>query len=337
MGKLEVPASPKISIILPVYNTVDYLAICIDSVIAQTFTDWELLLIDDGSTDGSDRVCDDYAARDSRIRLVHKSNSGKPDCLNMAIGMARGEYVSFVDSDDWLEPNMLEVLLAALESIGVDFASCGYLNEFVGQTVWAPVCRRKTTLTHSQTVRMIYDRKLYGYLHGRLYRRSLLVEPVPQLRRYEDYAVIYKWAFRGRGTVLCPECLYHYRQRRSSIMNAEGDVRLLTAMIVSECYDFVKSHKVLREEDNKEIAARNFMRIAKTIARQMEGQQCYGMLRKIRQLVASIQPVSHDMVDCKTYRRMGQLKRSVTLFYYSQKFRNLLVLGHRERHYELFD
>lgn len=336
MEKFTSSTSPKISLILPVYNTVDYLGKCIDSILTQTFTDWELIIIDDGSTDGSAALCDDYAEKDARIRLTHKKNSGKPDSLNLAIGMARGEYVSFVDSDDWLEPTMLEVLLKALEEFDVDFASCGYLNEYADGTVWAPVCGRKTTLTSSQTVRQIYDRKLYGYLHGRLYRKSILVEPVPQLRRYEDYAVIYKWTFHGRGSVLCPECLYHYRQRSSSIMNSEGDERLLMVIILTQCYAFVKKNNILREEDNKEILVRNLVRVAKTIAREKNGQQCFGMLKKIRMMIAEVQPIDRGWLDGKTYRRMKQLTRSVSLFYYYQKISNLFVRGHREYHRELF-
>jgi len=336
MEKSYTSTFPKISLILPVYNTADYLGKCIDSILVQTFSDWELIIIDDGSTDGSPVMCDDYAEKDGRIRLTHKKNSGKPDSLNLAISMARGDYVGFVDSDDWLEPTMLEVLLKALEEIDADFASCGYLNEYVDGTDLAPVCDKKTTLTSSQTVRQLYDRKLYGYLHGRLFRKSTLVEPIPQLRRYEDYAVIYKWASHGRGSVLCPECLYHYRQRRSSIMNSEGDERLLMAIILSQCYSFVKENNILRVEDNKEIVVRNLVRVAKTIAREKSGQQCFGMLRKIRMLIAEVQPIDRGWLDGKTYRRMKQLMRSVSLFYYSQKIRNMFVRGHREHHRELF-
>jgi len=328
--------TPRVSLILPVYNTKDYLGPCIDSIIGQTFGDWELLVVDDGSTDGSGAICDTYDHRDDRITVVHKLNTGKPDTLNLAIGMVKAEFVGFIDSDDWLEPDMLEVLLQALDSTRTDVASAGYLNEFADTVTHDVVCRQQTSITACQMVKLLYDRKLPAYLHGRLFRRTLLQEPVPQLRRYEDYAVIYKWISHGWGAVLCPQCLYHYRQRSSSIMNSEGDARLLTALIISDCYQFVRENRLLSEKSNKQIAACNFVRIAKTIARETKGSQCTGMLKKIRQMLIQIQPVSRTMVDGKTYRRMRQLLRSVIVFQLFQKISNLFVRGHREHHHVLF-
>ena len=98
-----------ISIITPVYNVEKYLPQCIDSVIAQTFRNWELILVDDGSTDRSGAICDEYAAKDSRIRVHHKENSGQADSRNIALRMARADLIGYVDSDDWTEPDMYEV------------------------------------------------------------------------------------------------------------------------------------------------------------------------------------------------------------------------------------
>ena len=95
---------PKISVIVPVYNTEKYLHRCIDSVLAQTFTDWELLLIDDGSKDTSGSICDKYAAKDKRIRVFHKENGGVSSARNLGRDYAQGEWVTFVDSDDYIEP-----------------------------------------------------------------------------------------------------------------------------------------------------------------------------------------------------------------------------------------
>lgn len=102
---------PKISIIVPVYNVEKYLHQCIDSVLAQTFTDWELLLIDDGSPDRSGEICDDYAVKDSRIRVFHKPNGGVSSARNLGLDNAHGEYITFLDSDDWLEPTYLSDFL----------------------------------------------------------------------------------------------------------------------------------------------------------------------------------------------------------------------------------
>ena len=101
---------PKISVIIPVYNTEKYLHRCIDSILAQTFTDYELLLINDGSKDNSGTICDEYAKKDSRIRVVHKENGGVSSARNMGLDNAKGEWICFIDSDDWVEKEYLKVL-----------------------------------------------------------------------------------------------------------------------------------------------------------------------------------------------------------------------------------
>ena len=115
-----------ISIITPVYNVEKYLPQCIDSVIAQTFSDWELILVDDGSTDRSGAICDEYAAKDARVRVIHKENSGQADSRNIALRMARADLIGYVDSDDWIEPDMYEVLYRTMTETGADISVCGY-------------------------------------------------------------------------------------------------------------------------------------------------------------------------------------------------------------------
>lgn len=110
---------PKISIIVPVYNAEKYLSKCIDSVLAQTFSDWELLLIDDGSPDRSGEISDEYASKDTRIRVFHKSNGGVSSARNLGLDNAKGEYVTFVDSDDWLMPDTVEKCFPYIEKYDV--------------------------------------------------------------------------------------------------------------------------------------------------------------------------------------------------------------------------
>ena len=97
----------KISVIVPVYNVISCISRCIDSLLEQTLTDWELLLIDDGSSDGSALICDDYSSKDKRIKVFHKENGGVSSARNLGIEQASGDWIVFVDSDDWCEPNYL--------------------------------------------------------------------------------------------------------------------------------------------------------------------------------------------------------------------------------------
>ena len=116
---------PELSIIVPVYKVEKYLPRCIDSILAQTFGDFELILIDDGSSDGCGRICDEYARKDKRIVVIHQKNMGVSAARNAGLDIARGRYIGFVDSDDWIEPQMYEVMMDAIRENGADMAVCG--------------------------------------------------------------------------------------------------------------------------------------------------------------------------------------------------------------------
>lgn len=133
-----------ISIIVPVYNAEKYLARCVDSIIAQTFPNWELLLIDDGSADNSGNICDAYAQQDGRIRAVHQPNGGVSAARNRGVQLAQGEYILFVDSDDYMLPMMCETMVEALESTGSDCVVCGTTE--TGGGYWRPTANRNYTL-----------------------------------------------------------------------------------------------------------------------------------------------------------------------------------------------
>lgn len=112
--------NPKVSIIVPIYNAQEKLRRCIESILKQDFTNFELLLLNDGSKDKSGEICDEYAAKDSRIYVLHKENSGVSDTRNQAIRLSRGEYIQFVDSDDWLTPDATGLLAGTMEKQGCD-------------------------------------------------------------------------------------------------------------------------------------------------------------------------------------------------------------------------
>lgn len=122
-----------ISIIVPVYNVELYLRQCLDSILSQTFKDWECILIDDGSTDSSPSICDEYVSRDSRFKVAHKINEGLSSARNEALKLAKGEYIGFVDSDDWIEPEMYEVLYSNIKEYNADISMVGYRMEFRGR------------------------------------------------------------------------------------------------------------------------------------------------------------------------------------------------------------
>ncbi len=128
-------SNPTISIIVPVYNTEQYLPKCLDSIAAQTFTDFEVLMIDDGSTDGSGEICDRYSQSDSRFIVIHQSNQGVSASRNNGLKQARGNYIAFVDSDDYVHPQMLELLYMAIRQGDYDFSTARYLSVNIDQEI----------------------------------------------------------------------------------------------------------------------------------------------------------------------------------------------------------
>jgi len=119
-----------ISIIVPVFNVAEYLPRCLNSIINQTYSDLEVIIVDDGSTDGSPLICDEYASMDSRIKVVHKLNGGLSSARNTGLDMCTGEFVIFIDSDDWMDVEMVKSLYDAICSTGADIATCGIINVF---------------------------------------------------------------------------------------------------------------------------------------------------------------------------------------------------------------
>ena len=113
-----------VSVLVPVYNSESVLARCLDSIISQTYKDLEIILVDDGSTDSSPRICDEYAVRDSRIKVIHQKNGGISNARNTGLKNAKGEYIQLVDHDDVIHPQMVEILLALFDNEDYDFSMC---------------------------------------------------------------------------------------------------------------------------------------------------------------------------------------------------------------------
>ncbi len=210
--------TPTISVIVPVYNVEHYLAQCIDSILAQTFADFELILIDDGSPDDCGRICDEYAEKDTRIRVIHQENGGVSKARNRAIDIAQGEYVCFVDSDDLILPMYLERLFTAITENNADIASCGhYITHYQnGQVINQEA--KKLSLDGdfplcSNALMELQEKHLYCSSCFHLLRINIIREnnisflPIP---RAEDASFMYRYLSFASTIAICPEPLYNY-------------------------------------------------------------------------------------------------------------------------------
>lgn len=215
--------SPLISIIVPVYQVKPYLSDCLNSIMMQTLTDWEMLLVDDGSNDGSEAVCDEYASKDSRIRVFHQENAGLSAARNTALNHARGSFYTMVDSDDLLSTNdYLQNLYDALIENDAEMSVCGHI-EFDDGTKPPRIALVDKPSVYVCTGREFYSQNrtkefYYSSADAKLYRKELFENiryPVGHV--YEDVATQHRISFNCRRIACINESLYAYRQRQSSL------------------------------------------------------------------------------------------------------------------------
>lgn len=207
-----------ISIIIPVYKVERYLRQCLDSILCQTYRDLDILLIDDGSPDRSGEICEEYATKDNRIRVFHTKNNGLSSARNLGLREAKGEYIGFIDSDDWIEPNMYEILLRRLEEKGTDISICGVWKEYLGSRCDYSICDGIYDGTEAIRI-LIYDQISNG-VWNRLYKKECWTSiTFPENHTYEEIATSYKVILMAHSVLCVPERLYHYRMRKDSIVH----------------------------------------------------------------------------------------------------------------------
>ena len=213
----------QISVIVPVYQVEAYLPQCIDSILAQTFRDFELILVDDGSQDRSGAICDEYAGRDERVRVLHKENGGLSDARNAGLEQANGDYFLFVDSDDFIAPMMLERLYAGAQREGADLAICNFRYTF--DTKEKKDFSTAMTAEILRGAEIFYNRKndrshgFWTVAWNKLYKRETFGKLRFRSGKYHEDEFwandMYQLDIR---VVTIPDCLYYYRQRGGSIM-----------------------------------------------------------------------------------------------------------------------
>lgn len=209
-----------ISVIIPVYNVAEYLPACLDSVLTQDYGELEVILIDDGSKDNSGTICDNYAAADSRVKVIHQQNGGAAAAKNAGLRIATGEYLSFVDGDDYLEPNAYGYMTAALKDMGADAIHCNFREIYQNRSEDSLVNRGRTVVNSREYLLRFTKDWSCPLLWNKLYKRSLF-EGVffEEGHKIDDEYFTYQGFLRD-CTILCDEkIIYNYRKRRSSVMS----------------------------------------------------------------------------------------------------------------------
>lgn len=219
-----------VSIIVPVYNVEKYLNECIESIVNQSYENIEILLINDGSTDFSGKMCDEWAKRDNRINVFHQKNKGISAARNLGIEKSKGEYLIFIDSDDYVDKNYVEYLYQSLVQNKTDMALCGfnYVNED-GEYIADSTCTLKNNIiTRNQ---MFWNLKLensWYYLMScnKIYKKSFFDKvKYPEGKVHEDVAIFHYLVEQTEKISIIQTPLYYYRKRLNSITNTKKDIK----------------------------------------------------------------------------------------------------------------
>ena len=207
------------SVIVPVYNVDRYLGRCIKSIMQQSYRNLEIILVDDGSTDNSGTICDTFKETDDRIIVIHKENGGLSDARNAGIKMFTGEYVTFIDSDDYVSPDMISLMLTVLKQSSCQIVQCEFVRgkddtyKFTGNGKYKVYNKRNA----------FENRDVHVCVWGKLYEKSLIKGryfPIGKINEDEYYT--YKCVYESNRTAIMPDALYYYFQRSNSIMHKKN-------------------------------------------------------------------------------------------------------------------
>lgn len=223
---------PIISVIVPVYNSEKYLSRCIESIISQSFVDLEIILINDGSFDKSGDICEKYKDLDNRIIVIHKENGGVSSARNIGLSIARGEYIGFVDSDDYIEKNMYFYLYNHLINSRSDISMCDYYVDFYkSNNINKEEVRNSFEIINNiEAIKRIYDDKGWKYeiCWNKLFKRELFEKIFfPEGKIHEDALTTYKLLYKAKSICITTDKLYHYYQSEESITRKEFNIKRL--------------------------------------------------------------------------------------------------------------
>lgn len=243
-----------ISVIVPIYNVQSYLKRCIDSICAQSYTNIEIILVDDGSPDDCWKICDEYKAQDDRIVVVHQKNQGLSGARNSGINIAKGRYLCFVDSDDYIEAKMIEVLYSNIKDYNADISCCGHKDIYdSGHYKYNDKIEIDLFTAEDALKRFLYTNKVDVVAWNKMYKRELFDDVrYEEGKLFEDHFTTYKLLDKSSKIVNTTQALYCYCKRGDSIGGStfsEKNYQLKDALEV-EC-DYIISRYPNIEEDIK--------------------------------------------------------------------------------------
>lgn len=269
-----------ISVIIPVYNVAPYLRRCVESVLAQTCTDWEAVLVDDGSTDDSGRICDEYAQKYENIRVVHQSKKGAGFARNVGVVEAKGEYICFLDSDDWIAEDMFGFLLDRVHATNADIVSFAFLRVGSEEEAKAYASTKPYEEKEYDNAQMIFKFLKYdvdGYAWSRLYKRYVVEsQPFNDFPLHEDAWVLPNYFDVAKKVLITNKVCYYYYKRPGSLMNRPfGPENFCYCMAYEKTRDFVKEKYPEYEKEAEAALLQSYV----SMVEMMQGKRAYAEYR----------------------------------------------------------
>lgn len=236
-----------VSIIIPIFNRSKFLAKCIDSILSQTYKDFQLILVDDGSTDGSENICDSYAKQDNRISVIHQKNSGVVAARKIGISQATGEYIAFVDSDDWVDSCMYEILMSKAIETNADIVFCDYnlVEDDISQRITI-----NFSSSPSQMLQYLLQNKNGGYLWNKLWKRNIaskcIMDCFDHHNIYEDIWASAQSFMMNPQISYVPDALYNYNHEKHLCLTMDSSIQSQGTIYFESIFHLLYSRSDLR-------------------------------------------------------------------------------------------
>ena len=311
---------PRISVIVAAYKVEDYLHKCLDSILAQTRKNLEVILVDDGSPDLSGIICDEYVIKDDRVRVIHKANGGQSTARNAALDVAQGDYIGFIDGDDWIEPNMYEVLLGEMLKESADIVQCGWFKVSPDGVKECPYMEQFIECyTSDEGLEELIQSK-GGHLNTsvccKLFKKEVAQRfRFTPVRAYEDDEYIFKTVSVASKIVCINNPLYNYLNREGSTMTASFNINKLALVTIQKnICELLKTRLPERfDETQKTLCSKQFYILHCLLNNpqvDMDGMEAQTLQQSI---IDSYDEYMHN-------QRMGLNKIMLIMFKYTPRF-----------------
>lgn len=321
---------PLISVIVPVYNVEQYLDHCVESIINQTYKNLEIILVDDGSPDNCPAMCDAWAKKDSRIRVIHKANGGSGQARNVALDIVRGDFVAFVDSDDYIAPQIYEYLMGMFDST-IDIVECGYLmtdNDDVEFDNTAGEYDGVVYTTSEAMQNHICDRIFRQIIWNKLYRKAVIgCVRFPNGKFIDDEFWTYRVIGNANKLVHSDRRLYAYRQQNQSVMHAVYSLKRLHA-IEAKCLrlEYVSDKFSEMESDARINLWFSCLYQGQQALRNLPKQDCKSVLDDLQDVLKQYPLSKRDLYDVKNSHKVWLCLAAMSMKH-TCNLRNIMRIG----------